>query len=436
VSTSDWSPHTLFAKSVYAAGFEYDPEQDIIYSRMNPTQRRFGYGYAYDDYAIDATMNIDCEPIFFNYKGKLWMIELWKGQYGIETGAEIGLYNCNVKDTSGHYATLDRLVGARPHDPNPYHAVYFDCVTDKERLEMEFTLKRDGEVLLQRGEELHWWLTGFKWGVYSEPEDLTMDVSIKCADGTMRDAFRTALQEVGYTVHVSGNTVSFTFDRPFSYQPRYDHGNLENVRQLNQNDVAAYNGLNLDNNDPNDMPPAAAATAGAMMFKYRKHYAQMLSNILGDDSVKGTINSLLNLKIADFSCTVQIDNLSSEYGLSLDSFGRYKSKMPGHSKLGHYSIDPPPFIGPGQTAWFSLQDDSGIHGAEGWCKYQVEGGKGTQYLYKLEYRCPTGPYDNVVKLSPSSSKACFYASSGKGADQPKNHVPKSGHPLWIRYVFT
>ena len=38
-------------------------------------------------------MIIDCEPICFMYGGKNWMIELWKGQYGLETGGEIGVYN-------------------------------------------------------------------------------------------------------------------------------------------------------------------------------------------------------------------------------------------------------------------------------------------------------------------------------------------------------
>ena len=31
---------------------------------------------------------IDCEPIYFSYGGKRWLIELWKGQYALTTGAE------------------------------------------------------------------------------------------------------------------------------------------------------------------------------------------------------------------------------------------------------------------------------------------------------------------------------------------------------------
>ena len=60
---------------------------------MYPLQRYFGYAYAYDAAALAMNAIIDCEPIFFDYAGKTWMIELWKGQYGLETGCEIGVYN-------------------------------------------------------------------------------------------------------------------------------------------------------------------------------------------------------------------------------------------------------------------------------------------------------------------------------------------------------
>jgi Domain of unknown function (DUF4474) len=39
-------------------------------------------------------------------KGKTWMIELWKGQYGLMTGCEIGVYNRSPKDFPSYYAYL------------------------------------------------------------------------------------------------------------------------------------------------------------------------------------------------------------------------------------------------------------------------------------------------------------------------------------------
>ena len=38
-------------------------------------------------------MIIDAYPVYFDYQDKTWMIEFWRGQYGINTGAEIGVYH-------------------------------------------------------------------------------------------------------------------------------------------------------------------------------------------------------------------------------------------------------------------------------------------------------------------------------------------------------
>jgi hypothetical protein len=163
-----WTPTSLVARAVDAAGFLYDPRHDIIYSKMNPLQRQFGYAYGYDAAALAMTAIIDCEPIFFDYAGKHWMIELWKGQYGLETGCEIGVYNRTISSTSPPvnpvYAALDASIGRRPGDTTPSHNLFFDCAMDNELLVMSSTLYKNGQLLFFRGPEKHWWLTGFKWG--------------------------------------------------------------------------------------------------------------------------------------------------------------------------------------------------------------------------------------------------------------------------------
>jgi hypothetical protein len=94
---------------------------------------------------------------------KTWMIELWKGQYGLETGCEIGVYNRTIGSTSFVYRILDATVGQRPGDTNPSHNLFFDCASDSELLLMSSTLYRNGQKVFSRGPEKHWWLTGFKW---------------------------------------------------------------------------------------------------------------------------------------------------------------------------------------------------------------------------------------------------------------------------------
>ena len=251
----NWIPTSLLALAVYAAGFLYDPCQDIIYSRMDPLQRLFGYAYGYDVAALGMNAILDCEPIFFDYAGKHWMIELWKGQYGLETGCEIGVYNRPIGSNSLKYAFLDATVGGRPGDPNPSHNMFFDCANDNELLEMSSTLYKNGQKLFSRGPKKHWWLTGFKWGVYSHPDELTMDVSITCLDAAMCAALVGALQGMGYKVNVSSTRVSFEFATPTTHQPRSDTPAIvQAVEVIDRQIVNQYNAFGFPNNDPNTIP--------------------------------------------------------------------------------------------------------------------------------------------------------------------------------------
>ena len=144
-----WTPTSALAHAVYAAGFEYDPAQDIIYSRMDPLQRSFGYAYGYDVAALAMSADIDCEPIFFDYDGKHWMIELWKGQYGLETGCEIGVYTRPIGSPAAGYALLDATIGQRPGDGTPSHNLFYDCASNADRLEL------DGDAAPQRPGAVH-----------------------------------------------------------------------------------------------------------------------------------------------------------------------------------------------------------------------------------------------------------------------------------------
>jgi hypothetical protein len=187
-------------------GYEYDPGQDIFYSTLNPWQRTLGYCSLYDEAAIPLGMVFDCEPVRFEYGGKKWLIELWKGQYGITAGGEIGVYT-----TTGPYIDV----------PGVFNGTFYLCAEDADHLSMTYTLLKDGKVLFSRAAR-HWWLTGFRLGEYAEPEELTMEASITFKDTVMRDAFLSALHDLGYrdnAVRSGGNTVLILFKKPRSKQP-------------------------------------------------------------------------------------------------------------------------------------------------------------------------------------------------------------------------
>ncbi|MBN2351608.1 MAG: DUF4474 domain-containing protein [Spirochaetales bacterium] len=116
-----WAAKSDIAKLVETAGFLYDPEQDIIYSRIDALQKDFGYSLLYDDLApVMIGAVIDCEPVYFDYGGDSWMIELWKVQYGIETGAEIGVYYVKREEKVALYNRLKSDLGLADNDPNNF----------------------------------------------------------------------------------------------------------------------------------------------------------------------------------------------------------------------------------------------------------------------------------------------------------------------------
>jgi len=186
-----------FKKRDSLAGFVYDPEQEIFTTATDAWQRKFGYCRAYDEGAPFFNMIIDCEPFKFAYGGENWMIELWKGQYGMATGAEIGVYYS--KNASGFYK----------------------CVKDADMLNMSLQLiknKRERFFISAR----HWWLTGFALGEYSELSELRAVYCIEFPNGEMKSAFLAAAEDLGYNnknVEADGLTVCVDYGVPLSKQP-------------------------------------------------------------------------------------------------------------------------------------------------------------------------------------------------------------------------
>jgi hypothetical protein len=430
---------------------------------MYPLQRSFGYAYGYDAAALLMDAIIDCEPIFFDYNGKTWMIELWKGQYGLETGCEIGVYNRTIGSTSFVYGILDATVGQRTGDADPSHNLFFDCASDSERLLMSSTLYRNGQKVFSRGPEKHWWLTGFKWGLLSEPEDLTMDVSIECLDGVMTTALVNALTGMGYqNLQINGTTVSFTFDTPKTHQPRDDTPTaVSAVRIENQQIVAAYDALNLSSNDPNTVGDEAAATIGHAFAIYSEAFfaavVASLGNLLGQSvtAIIRTLSEGFNIaldaastfitdagytlaawidgigqwinEVLDFSCVIEISNRGGPYELTRESYAI------GH---GDWAVVPPDRIAPGGVGRFWLKDPKpSFDGSDGSATYSYVDSGGAKQFVTFRFNDPTGLSSNTA--SSSSGAFNLYAKSGNVASNWNglNSVPGGGHPLYVAFVW-
>ena len=168
-------------------------------SAVDAWQKDAGYTWFYDYMAPRFQMVFDALPVYFNYRGKTWLIEFWKGQYGINTGAEIGIYHA------------DRLLTEAE-----YHTALFEAAGEEEMLPCSMELyEANGDFV--KISDRHWWLTAFIPGVFSRPSELCMEASICFHDGEMLEAFRRGLCRAGCleeTISVRNLCLSFTFHKP------------------------------------------------------------------------------------------------------------------------------------------------------------------------------------------------------------------------------
>lgn len=187
----------------YPLGYDFNCNHGIFSTHHDAWQSQFGYTYSYDRFAPFAGMVFDAQPVYFDYNGQTWLIEFWKGQYGITTGAEIGVY----------YA--DKLVSEAERKKT-----LFKVVESKDMLNMSFSLRTEDEVLAELS-QTHWWLTAFRLGIFNPPKYLLMDVSLSFPNQEMLSAFIYAMFNLGYSsqnMRVNGRTLFFTFKAPYNFK--------------------------------------------------------------------------------------------------------------------------------------------------------------------------------------------------------------------------
>lgn len=186
----------LLSNLIAPFGYCYNEQWDLISSRIDAWQRTIGYTALFDRAAASLNMVFNYLPIYFTYQNRTWLIEFWKGQYGINTGGEIGIY----------YA--DEIL---PEDALP--TAHFQAVDDQDMLPVSFSLFR-GQMQLAEVSKRTWWLTAFCMGIFSSPEQLSMKASIRFLDRDMTHSFLNALYKAGIkkdTVSVCGCEIQFCF---------------------------------------------------------------------------------------------------------------------------------------------------------------------------------------------------------------------------------
>lgn len=195
--------------------YQYSYEDDYYYTNdKDAWQYNFGFGKIYDFVSPYILLEYDYVRVFFEYEGKDWMLQMWKGQYGlIFYGGEIGIYN-------------------RPHSDEGVHEwTMYSCPGEEDWLNMEMTLwhgQLDGSWVREftRDYDKYWWCTGFKNGHLRDVEpadELRLTGRITLKDEKMTDIVAKGLVDCGFAkcdskdaigtdgIYVNGNDIHFSW---------------------------------------------------------------------------------------------------------------------------------------------------------------------------------------------------------------------------------
>lgn len=170
---------------IVATGYNFDYEELLLYAQVNVWMRDFGFTFLYDLFCYTTPFFFyDTRRIKFDYDGLEWMVQVWKGNYLVSNGAEVGIYS---------------------REPGSI-GTFYNCANDEQMADMSMKLYHGDDLLFERPEQLHWWITGFQISDRLYPANkLTLDFTIEMKDEEMLNAFCEAIEnhyrhDMEYTV--------------------------------------------------------------------------------------------------------------------------------------------------------------------------------------------------------------------------------------------
>ncbi len=179
---------------VQVAGYRYSSDGYYYTDDKDCWQKNAGYNEVYDNMAPMTAMFIDQVRIRYNYGGKDWMVQLWKGQYGwLLVGAEIGLYTQKEGVNTGNVNDINHYNCA---DKEDWLYMSMDCY---------WAEGNNGHYkrVFSRPYAKYWWPTGFVKGQltkYTWPRtELKMKARITFKDTQMANLFVSELRKTGFT---------------------------------------------------------------------------------------------------------------------------------------------------------------------------------------------------------------------------------------------
>ncbi len=181
-ASTDQAQQTIQKAAVFSdgfLGFQFNKAGNYYFTTEDPWQRNFGFNVLYDMGAPFMNFYYDTIRCKFRYDNKDWLIQLWKGQYGLVfLGAEIGVYTKPLDRDQAHY----------------------DGAADDDMLYMSMDFYRKGELRASRDYAKYWWCTAFVPGTldsFRDRSELSMKARITLKSKEMTELFAQSLEKNG-----------------------------------------------------------------------------------------------------------------------------------------------------------------------------------------------------------------------------------------------
>ena len=195
--------------------YRYNSGGEYFYNTKYSPQWLFGFNAFYDTLSPAAGCTYDTLRFKFNFGGRDWMVQVWKGAYGwgLFTGGEIGIYSKAQWSPLEHYqsAATGSWIG------------------------MEFYIYNYQDKLFTRPMENTWWVTGFKQYVLRDlsREYVTMEAALRFPSKEMAAAFAQAVAGKGFAL-----AQSLVLDRTYSTERYAVNGNTVRFLWKDKNEAS------------------------------------------------------------------------------------------------------------------------------------------------------------------------------------------------------
>lgn len=187
INTKTGECYNAKGTGMFGSGYNFNIKEMIVYTTVDCWMRNFGFCLFYDVAAnmMPVSFSYVTRRFKFEYDGLQWMIQLWKGNYFISNGGEVGIYSREPGSTIGSF---------------------YNCASEDQELNMSMQILIGDKVLVDRPLQKHWWISGFHLSDRRYlPSALTLKTTIEMPDKEMLEAFTAAIDanvmdDVSYTV--------------------------------------------------------------------------------------------------------------------------------------------------------------------------------------------------------------------------------------------